>query len=277
MPAEFMVDKACCVRCGACVEDCVAGALAMTADGPAMAAPDDCLSCQHCLAVCPRGAVSVLGRKPESAPAAAGLPTPEAFARLARARRSVRVFLPEDVPQETLRSLVETAWHAPTGVNAQGMHFSVVATQKAMDGVRRKVYARLEEVLSRPGREPGPHDGDLRDLAADWREKGNDIIFRGAPHMALACLGPQTLCREADAFIALSYLELAAAAAGVGALWCGFGMIALTVADDPALLASLGVPPDYRLSYVMMLGRAKYAYPRGVDRGPARAAYITAP
>jgi len=275
MSASFAVDASRCVRCGSCAEDCVSGALSFGPEGPRLDSPDDCMGCHHCVAICPQGAVSGWGRRPGDLSPAAGLPSPEAFAALARVRRSVRQFAPGDVPPETLRGLVDTAWHAPTGVNAQGVFFAVVAARAAMDRVRRRVYARLDETLSRPGRGPGPNDDTLRGLAEAWRGRQADGLFRHAPHMVLACAGPQTVCREADPFIALSYLELAAATAGVGALWCGLGMMALSAAEDPALLADLGVPPDHQVAYAMMLGWPKRAYPRGVERGPARAAFVT--
>ena len=55
------IDKSKCVRCGACIRDCVVNVLAKDEDGfPAFRKEDEryCLNCQHCLAVCARGAVT---------------------------------------------------------------------------------------------------------------------------------------------------------------------------------------------------------------------------
>ena len=54
------VDAEKCVRCGACVRDCIVEVLKPGADGvPCVASGEErfCLNCQHCLAVCPQGAV----------------------------------------------------------------------------------------------------------------------------------------------------------------------------------------------------------------------------
>ena len=55
------IDKSKCVRCGACVRDCVVHVLTKGDDGfPVFRKEDEpfCLNCQHCLAVCARGAVT---------------------------------------------------------------------------------------------------------------------------------------------------------------------------------------------------------------------------
>lgn len=44
---------------------------------------------------------------------------PDAFAALARERRSIRAFSPAAVPDETLHALLETARRAPSGANLQ--------------------------------------------------------------------------------------------------------------------------------------------------------------
>ena len=59
------IDKNKCIKCGACVNDCVVKVLAKDYnDTPYM--PQDsekfCINCQHCLAICPEGAVNCNGK-----------------------------------------------------------------------------------------------------------------------------------------------------------------------------------------------------------------------
>ena len=57
----IVIDKSKCVRCGACMRDCIVHVLTKGEDGyPVFRKEDErfCLNCQHCLAVCARGAVT---------------------------------------------------------------------------------------------------------------------------------------------------------------------------------------------------------------------------
>ena len=59
------IDKNKCIKCGACVNDCVVKVLVKDYnDTPYM--PQDsekfCINCQHCLAICPEGAVNCNGK-----------------------------------------------------------------------------------------------------------------------------------------------------------------------------------------------------------------------
>lgn len=53
-------------------------------------------------------------------------PALDAFLDLAKRRRSVRNFLPDPIPEETLERLLEAARWAPSGYNLQPIHFTVV-------------------------------------------------------------------------------------------------------------------------------------------------------
>lgn len=266
---EFSVDPERCVRCGRCALDCVADAIDMTEAGPVLARPEHCIGCQHCLAVCPTRALSIFGKNPDDSVEIHGLPDPESVKRLIYARRSYRHFEAGDVPEDVFRDLLETAWLAPTGVNMQGVHFGALTTRRAMDEFRRKIYAGLERELARPGREAGPYDDDIREFIADWKERGVDNVFRGAPHLVIASTSPETICVEADPMAALSYLDLYAQSRGVGTVWCGFAMLAIASAGDSSLWREAGVPEGYRPGYAMLLGLPAFDYPRAVQRGPA--------
>ena len=50
----ILVDKEKCVRCGACVKDCIVEIMKPDANGVPFVAEDEaqyCTNCQHCLAV----------------------------------------------------------------------------------------------------------------------------------------------------------------------------------------------------------------------------------
>jgi len=71
-------------------------------------------------------------------------------AQAVQARRSIRAFRPDPVPQEVLREILELACRAPSWENTQPWEFAVVGGEK-LGGLRRA----LTEASSLPG-EPAP-------------------------------------------------------------------------------------------------------------------------
>jgi len=75
-------------------------------------------------------------------------------------RRSVRAFLPDPVPEETIRHILEVAARAPSGTNIQPW-FVTVVTGNALTRVSDAVLKRREE---------GPADPEFRYYPVKWFE-----------------------------------------------------------------------------------------------------------
>jgi nitroreductase/NAD-dependent dihydropyrimidine dehydrogenase PreA subunit len=267
---DFIVNEQRCTRCGLCVADCPARIIAMEEGGFPFIAPEkeaSCYRCQHCLAVCPTAAVSILGLKPEDSRLLAGnYPDPAQLETLIKGRRSVRRYRDENLDPALLQHLLEVAWHAPTGVNARQVRFTVVDDREKLDRIRAEVMtglARLVRANALPeGRE------FFADFVRVWEEKGQDILFRGAPHLLVAS-APQTVaCPLQDCMIALSYFELFAQANGVGTVWDGLAKWAISELV-PETKKTLGIPEDHLLGYCMVFGWPAVQYARTVQHGPA--------
>ncbi|PKN16960.1 MAG: nitroreductase, partial [Deltaproteobacteria bacterium HGW-Deltaproteobacteria-3] len=133
---QFRIDEERCIQCGECALDCPAGVIAM--DGyPKITDEAGCFQCQHCLAVCPTAAVSILGKDPEASIALKGnLPDPAQLATLIKGRRAVRRYRDQDLAPELIDHLLEVSCHAPTGVNARSVLFTVVRERAVMHRLR---------------------------------------------------------------------------------------------------------------------------------------------
>jgi len=264
---DFRVDEGRCIQCGECAADCPAGAITM--DGkPKFNEDGGCFRCQHCLAVCPTGAVSILGKNPDDSPALAGtFPSPSQMAALIKGRRSVRRYKDQDVAADLIDDLLDIACHAPTGVNAQDVLFSVVKERTVMNALRLEVMERLGRLQDSGGLPEGFLGQYMGWAVKVWREEGKDLIFRGAPHLLIASAPETSPCPVQDNMIALTTFQMIAHAHGLGTVWDGLFMMALSLCPD--LAGRLGIPDQHLIGYAMAFGWPAVEYHRAVQRAPA--------
>jgi len=265
---QFRIDEERCIQCGECAADCPAGVIALD-DYPKITNEAGCIQCQHCLAICPTGAVSILGKDPDaSIELQSHLPDAEALTVLIKGRRSVRRYKENNLAPELIDELLEVACHAPTGVNAQGVLFTVVRDRAVMQRLREEIIAQLAG-LKEEGKMPQGFVGQyLGFTVSAWQKEGRDILFRGAPHLLITSAPKNNPCPVQDTHIALTTFQLIAQARGVGTVWDGIFMMALSLL--PGLAERLGIPEDHAIGYAMAFGEPAVEYHRTVQRGPAR-------
>ena len=264
---SFRIDEERCIQCGECALDCPARVITMD-EYPKIVDEGRCFQCQHCLAICPTGAVSILGKDPDKSTVLAGnLPDPARLTTLIKGRRSVRRYQDKDLAPELIDELLEVACHAPTGVNARSVLFTVVKERAVLHRLREQIMDRLAQ-LHEAGELP---EGLIRQylgwVVTAWQQDGQDVLFRGAPHLLVASAPADAPCAVQDPLIALTTFQLIAQAHGVGTVWDGIFMMAMAVLPD--LAGQLGIPADHTLGYAMVFGEPAVEYQRTVQRGPA--------
>ena len=231
------------------------------------------MRCQHCLAVCPTGAVSILGRDPDASIKINKSMDADGLETLIKGRRSVRRYTGRDLDPALIDELVDIACHAPTGVNAQDVLFTVVKEGGVLQGLRQEIMTELMQ-LQADGKLPGGFVGQYMEAAIKvWQEDGSDIIFRGAPHLLVTSAPKNAPSPAQDALIALTTFQLMAHASGVGTVWDGIFMMVLSLCSG--LDARLGIPADHLVGYAMVFGEPAVEYHRTVQRGPARVHVVT--
>jgi nitroreductase/NAD-dependent dihydropyrimidine dehydrogenase PreA subunit len=266
---NFRVDERLCIQCGECAADCPAGVIMME-ELPVFNEEGGCYRCQHCLAICPTGAISILGKDPKASQLLDGtFPTPAQMAALIRGRRSVRRYRDEDVDSGLIDELLDIAGHAPTGVNSQSVLFTVIKKRSVMDVLRREVLEGLGG-LKDSGKLPddGLVGRYMGGVVKGWREEGRDIVFRGAPHLLITSAPKASPCPAQDTLIALTTFQMMAHAHGLGTVWDGIFMMALSLCPD--LAGRLGIPAENLVGYAMVFGWPAMEYHRAVQRGPAQ-------
>lgn len=126
-----------------------------------------------------------------------------------RGRRAVRSYTEESISLETLKRLVDAAIQAPSAINAQPWHFTIIRNQAALDRISHAAKSHM-----------------LRTTAADgpMREHLDDPhfhIFYHAPALILISARDVDWACE-DSALAAENLMLAACAEGLGSCWIGF-------------------------------------------------------
>jgi len=265
---HFQIDEERCIQCGECAEDCPAGIISLE-EYPMVTDEDKCLRCQHCLAVCPTGAVSILGKNPAASTLLKeNTPDPEKLETLIKGRRSVRRYSSRELDTALIDELLDIAWHAPTGVNAQSVLFTVVRDGSVMNGLRKEVMTELAQLKEGGKLPPGFAGQYLGGAVKAWQKDETDIIFRGAPHLLVTSAPKDAPCPVQDTHIALTTFQLMAHARGVGTVWDGMFMMVLSVIPD--LAVRLGIPENHIIGYAMVFGEPAVEYHRTVQRGSAR-------
>lgn len=271
---EFVVNEERCTQCGLCAADCPLHVIVQEeAAYPYVGDEEKCIKCQHCLAICPTAALSVFGLDPdESTPLKGAFPSQEQMETLIKGRRSIRSFKDEDVAPDTLRRLMETVWHAPTGTNAQQVLLTVVGKRAHTDALRNELYIRLAKARAERDISDRPEMNFLGWAAKVHEENGQDVIFRGAPHILVASAPKVGPCPVQDTHIALSYFDLLAPTMGLGALWNG--MLTWAIRDIyPDLAVKMGIPEGHQIGYALVFGVPKVKYARTVQRTPGKIHY----
>jgi len=272
---QFQIDESKCTKCGYCANDCPTKVIDLKAGFPRISAEKEahCIKCQHCLAVCPHAALSILGRHPEASEVLAqNYPDPNNLEILIKGRRSVRQYRDENLDGELIERLLNVAWHAPTGVNANGVKFTVIDNKEKLHMFRDETYLRLGELVDT--NQLPENRAMFASFVKLWQEKCVDVLFRNAPHLVVTSAPKKGPTPVADSIIALSYFELYAQSSGIGTLWDGLLKWAI---DElvPELKLSLGVPENHLLGYAMLFGKPAIRYKRTVQKGPANITYFT--
>lgn len=254
------VDHDLCRRDGVCMAVCSRELIVADADGyPVTVAGGEptCSKCGHCLSACPHGALELRGvTTGECAPVDSdGALGEEVVRSLLMGRRSVREFREQTVPRETIEWLLQMTRWAPSASNKQPVHWLVV---DGRDTVHELAGLMAEFLRGRPGFETH---------VAAWDE-GRDYLLRSAPHLLIAHAKDEGPFAVVDCAIAVTELDLAARALGLGGCWAGLFMGAANA--YPPLREALDLPEGHKVFAALMLGEPTYQYRRLPPRDELR-------
>ena len=171
-PITIQADK--CVHDGICVHVCPMGVIAQEGQESAKLVDGGekrCFQCGQCIAVCPKQAIKftvdqealTLIDKDKAVDI-------EAAEQLMRSRRSIRNYKEKSVPRELYSRMIDTTRWAPTAMNSQNVHWTVIDSKEE---VNRIITLTAEGMIQ---------NNIMVQMAEAWDNgKGKDLILRGAP------------------------------------------------------------------------------------------------
>jgi nitroreductase/NAD-dependent dihydropyrimidine dehydrogenase PreA subunit len=268
----LQIDPALCKRDGFCVAECPLRLLELKNGAVPTAVADAetrCVKCGHCVAVCPHQALALADMRPEDCPPVRHDQTPDSASvdYWLRSRRSIRNYQDKPVEHAKLAQLLDSARYAPTGGNSQMIKWLVINGREQV----RVIAWQVIEMMRQLGKANSAVAEKYRwpRIIENW-EAGIDGITRDAPALVMAFAPKEYGLSVVDSTIALTYVDLAAPALGLGTCWAGFVMLAIP--QWPALQNSLGLPEGHACFGAMMVGYPKHPYHRLPTR---KAAAIT--
>lgn len=220
-----------------------------------------CVKCWHCIAVCPKGAISYQGIEPDNLEDARRndiLPYEQA-AKFIISRRSYRTFKDESVPDDLILKWMNITRWSPTASNTQNWEWLIV---KDAEKVKRLAGILIDWLRGKDG---------YAEIIEQW-EQGNDILLRGAPHLAIVTMPADFFWAMTDAATAISYLELTAKSLGLGTCWAGFFTRAAT--EYEPLKKELNLPEGRKVAGALMFGYPVYKFAKIPERNALKVNFI---
>ena len=259
----FVIDRKKCKRDAICAAECPTKIIQLKSKEsfpePIENAEEYCVNCGHCVAVCPQGALSHKTMGPEVCPDVRSelLPSAEQIDHFLRSRRSIRTFKAEPLDRETLLELIDIARYGPTPHNLQPVQWLVIEHKERINHFAGIVIDWMRFMIEKAPDIAGPMHFDR---AVEAWESGVDRVLRSAPHLIVAYGDASLTATQTSCVIALTYLELAAYARGLGACWAGYFNAAAGFYRP--MQEALALPKGHQTFGAMMVGRPKYRYHR---------------
>lgn len=180
--------------------------------------------------------------------------------KLIKERRSVRVFKEDQISDEVLNEILEAGLYAPSAMNAQSWHFTVIQNHEVLE----KITVAAKETFSKLD---SPH---FKSLATNDKYK----VFYNAPTAIIISGDSKSYSPELDCSAAAENIMLAAKALGVGSCWIGSMQYIFGNGNNDALKKDLEIPEGFKPLIAISLGYAANETSKAPDRKPNKVNFI---
>lgn len=167
-------------------------------------------------------------------------------------RRSIRGYQSRQIDEQTIEEIVKAGPMAPSGMNAQRWHFTVIQNQALLDEM---VAAAVDHIL-KSGNE----------FMIERVKNPTFHTFYHAPTVVLITVPAEPAISAADAAMAAQNICLAADSFSVGSCMIASSALIFDSAKGPEFYQRLGVPEGHKHFCTISLGYADGEYPPAPER-----------
>jgi nitroreductase len=157
-------------------------------------------------------------------------------------RRSIRKYLPQAVEEEKVNEILQCGLYAPSAMNKQSWHFTVVTNRAALNKISEQ---NRKILLASP-------DENTRIRAQDSTFDN----FRGAPVAIIVSQDISDNFSIVNCANAVENMAIAAYALGLGSCYVASFRIAFEKPDGAFLFQELKIPEGYRPVIALCIGYA---------------------
>ncbi len=171
-------------------------------------------------------------------------------------RRSIRAYKPDQVDDESLELILEAGRYAPSAMNQQPWHFTVVRNRTLLE----KLEMSCKTVFLESDVEA------LREIA----RRDDFSVFYHAPVLVIVTGDAAALAPQYDCTLAMQNMMLAAASLGIGSCWMHSIMMLHATEKGKAVFRSLGITfPEGHIPYAAaVFGYSAMPLPEPEPRKP---------
>jgi len=156
------------------------------------------------------------------------------------ARRSVRHYREQPVDKETISLIVECGLFAPSGMNAQPWHFTVITNKLVL----KKISEENRKILQQ---------SPIEKVRLKAQEPGFDS-FKGAPVAIIVSADPDIYDPASACANAVENMAIAAQSLGLSSCYLGSFKIAMEKPEGSFLMHELHIPDGYKPMYALIIG-----------------------
>lgn len=146
-------------------------------------------------------------------------------------RRSIRKFKQEQIKDEELQAIIEAAKFAPSAMNQQPWHFTVVQN--------REMLQKIAEVTKVAFLNSGNPNFEGRAKTENFNP------FYNSPTFIIVTADEKAIAPQNDGSLAIGNILLAAQALGIGSCWIHALNFVFSTEEGKALKSELGIPEGY--------------------------------
>ncbi|MEA1671977.1 nitroreductase [Nitrospirillum sp. BR 11163] len=177
-------------------------------------------------------------------------------------RRAIRAYSESGVAANQIRSVIEAAVDAPSGMNRQPWSFIVV-----MDRPRLRLWSDHAKAFLLRSLDDQP---ELKPMESHLADPAFNIFYDAPALIAICATVPDAMAQQ-DCCLAAENLMLAAHGHGLATCWIGLSHAWLNSADGKDALA---LPPTMPVVAPIIIGHPKDGAPPKPHRNPAHISWI---